>query len=498
MKIPQSITISLLALTCVALVQTVQAAVEPPVPPPLTQANPPPAQIASSEGMQPLPYPATFQKRQEKKNPPTPPTLITKISVSDTEDWVRTPNDLRGFLAWLGKEMQVNGSSNIKAFGQISSEPQNNPILYRSGYKPFRLSQQEIEKLREFLLNGGTLIFNTLAGVPEFYESAREAAQEILPESVVYRLRMDHPAFSAYYNIDKVNFRPKMLKDGVSPDAYPWVEGIDIDNRTAIFISRWDFALGWEANPYDCWGYVDEDARKLGANLISYATAMREAGRSVGRSVELVNSEHKTAGKFRVGRVVHNAPWKTRPAAFPMLLNQFHEATGTPVSFEMRDVSLTDPAIFEMPFLYMTSTIDFQLTPEEVTALRKFLNNGGVLLAEAGEGRPSFNKAFREEMAKVLPGKPLQPLAARHDIFTRPIAIPSVQARPALSVKKGNQAQVAPELYGIELNGSLAVIYAPHDLSAGWEKALAPYALGYESHDATSLGLNILYYAITH
>ena len=57
---------------------------------------------------------------------------------------------------------------------------------------------------------------------------------------------------------------------------------------------------------------------------------------------------------------------------------------------------------------------------------------------------------------------------------------------------------MSPELYGIDLNGSLAVIYSPHDLSAGWERAIAPYAQGYESADATSLGLNVLYYAVTH
>jgi len=57
---------------------------------------------------------------------------------------------------------------------------------------------------------------------------------------------------------------------------------------------------------------------------------------------------------------------------------------------------------------------------------------------------------------------------------------------------------MAPEMFGIELNGTLSVIYTPNDLSAGWENALAPYALGYESKDATALGVNVLYYAVTH
>ena len=180
---------------------------------------------------------------------------------------------------------------------------------------------------------------------------------------------------------------------------------MDIDNRTAIFISRWDFSLGWEANQHESWGYADADARKLGANIVSYVTAMRDAGRSVGKSVELVNANRQTAGKFRVGQLIHDGPWKTRTAAFPMLLNQFHAATGTPVSFELRDVSLDDSSIFEMPFLFVTGTTDFTLTEKERANLRRFLTNGGVLFAEAAEGRQSFDIAFREEMAKVLPGQ---------------------------------------------------------------------------------------------
>ncbi len=489
-----------LLLTGVGLIAiaSVAVAIRPPEPPPLEHPKPPPAQIASSEGMGPLPYPATFQKRQEKKNPPQPPVLLTKIATKDAEDWTRTPNDLKGLLQWMSQEMKVNFSSNIKQFTEISTDAQRNPILYRSGYKPFRLSKAEIHNLREYLLNGGTIIFNSLVGNPDAYESARQAAREILPESTLYRVRMDHPVFHSFYEIDKVAYRPRMVKDGVAPDPYPWIDGVDLDNRTAIFISRWDFALGWESNQCDSWGYVDTDARKIGANLVSYVTAMRDAGRSVGKSVELVNADKKTAGKFRVGQIIHDGPWKTRATAFPMLLNQFHTSTGTPVSFELRDVSLTDAAIYEMPFLYMTGTTDFALSEAEIAALRRFLNNGGVLLVEAGEGRRTFDASFRQQIAKVLPGKTLAALPAGHEIFTKPLNAGVVKARPALAVQHENQIEMAPEMFGIELNGTLSVIYTPNDLSAGWENALAPYALGYESKDATALGVNVLYYAVTH
>lgn len=481
----------------VLLTATALAAPKPPEPPPLTMPKPPPAQVSSSEGMPPLPYPVVPQKRQEKKNPPQPPTLLTKIKSDDAEDWTRTPNDLKGLLEWLSAEMNVHFSANIKSFAEVNPDPTKNPLLYRSGYKPFQLGSGEIARVREFVMNGGTLVFNSLVGHPDAYQSAIAAAKQILPERDVYRLRMDHPVFRSFYNIDKVAYRDRMKRDGVVSDSYPYLEGVDIDNRTAIIISRWDFSLGWEANAHESWGYADVDSRKLGANIVAYVTAMRDAGLSVGKSVELADADKKTAGKFRVGQIIHGGPWKTRSAAFPMLLNQLNKETGAAVSFELRDVALTEPAVFEMPFLYLTGTTDFLFTEPERANLRKFLMNGGVLFVEAGEGRRSFDGAFRQEIAQVLPGKPLQPLPNGHEIFRQPKAVEMAKMRPALAVQRGNQIEGAPELLGVELNGTLSVIYSPHDLSAGWERAIAPYAAGYEPQDAMALGLNVLYYAVT-
>ena len=161
----------------------------------------------------------------------------------------------------------------------------------------------------------------------------------------------------------------------------------------------------------------------------------------VGESVDLADADQRTAGKFRVGQVIHAGPWKTRTAAFPMLLAELNKSTGTQVSFDLRDVALTDAAIFEMPFLFLTGTTDFSLTEQERANLRKFLNNGGVLFVEAGEGRSSFDQAFRQEIAQVLPGRQLTLLPPTHEIFRQPKVLDMVKARPALAARNGSQTR---------------------------------------------------------
>ena len=493
MAIRQNHLLSLLAgVSCAAA----SAAPTPPEPPPLERPKPPPAQVSSSEGMPPLPYPVVPQKRQERKNPPTPPVLLTKIRTKDAEDWARSPHDLKRLLEWMSAEMGANFSSNIKTWVEISTDPKANPVLYRCGYKPFQLTPEETTHLREYVRNGGTIVFNCLVGHPDFYRSAQEAARSILPECPLYRLRLDHPVYHAYHDINTVKYRARAIRDGVVTDPYPWIDGVDVDNRTAILISRWDIALGWEKNNHESWGYENDDARRIGANIVSYVTAMREAGRSAGASAELADAASANAGKFRIGWVMHEGPWKTRPAALPQLLKHFHESTGAPVSFQVRDVRLTDTSLFDSPFLYLTGTTDFTLGDAERANLRQFLLKGGVLLAEAGDGRSTFDKAFRAEMTKLFPDHPLAPLPPEHTVFRQPTDVRHVKPRPALAAAKGNPNEVTPEIQCIELNGTPAVFYSPCDLSAGWEQAPAPYASGYEPAGATGIGVNILYHAL--
>jgi hypothetical protein len=81
-------------------------------------------------------------------------------------------------------------------------------------------------------------------------------------------------------------------------------------------------------------------------------------------------------------------------------------------------------------------------------------------------------------------------------LFREPNNLPAVKVRPALAARLDGRRSIAPELFTCDINGVTAVIYCPRDLAAGWERAPAPYALGYEPEDATALGVNILFHAL--
>ncbi len=87
-------------------------------------------------------------------------------------------------------------------------------------------------------------------------------------------------------------------------------------------------------------------------------------------------------------------------------------------------------------------------------------------------------------------------MPADSPLFREPNDASSVKVRPALAAQLDNRRSTAPKLFSAEINGAAAVIYSRRDLSAGWEQAPAPYAIGYEAADSTALGVNILFHAL--
>lgn len=462
---------------------------------------PPPANISSGESYIPYPGPpVTPMRRSEKKKPPSPPVMFVKLTSNyGGMDWNSRPNDLNHLLKAMKKLADVDFQCEVRSFKDVNANPDRNPILYRSGHFHFSFDKDEKKKLREFLLNGGMVIFNAGLGSKPFYDSARQVMAEVLPESPVQRLSPDHPVFHSYYDLDRAAYLPAVRKAGYQGDE-PWLEGVTVNCRTVAIISRWGMDAGWDpdAEDGDAQAYEPEAARKLGLNLVSYATAMRAWSKNATGAMQFVDAPEASAGgKMAITQVIYRGEWKTRHSGLSVLLQQFNKRTEIPVKFARNEVKLTDPKLFGAPVIYMTGHEDFTLDVDEIAALRRYLKNGGMVIAEACCGREGFDRAFREAMGKVLPGTPLQQIAPDSLIFSIPNQIADLTVTPALAAQNENKPALPPKLFGIELDGHQAVIYSPYGMAGGWELSQSPYAIGYADDAALKLGENILMFAIT-
>lgn len=461
----------------------------------------PPAQHSSAEGLPPLPLPVVPLRRTEKKNPPRPPVLIAKIATQRQSDWATNPSDAKNLLKWMAKTLNVHFSDINLPENQIPSDPKSVPVLYRTGHDAFSFTPEVRQRLRSYLLNGGALIMEACCGRTAFAESALREMRALFPERPPYRLANDHPLFHSYFDIKEINYRPTALKAGAR-NGDPAVIGIDIGCRTAVFMFRWDVSCGWDEQPdsehHRCMGYEIETAKQLGANLMAYISSERSAALPLSQALQFIDAEKTKSGKFVVAQAKYHGLWKCRDAGLSMLLNSFHEQTKTPVCFEREEVALSSNRIFDLPLIYLTGHQDFTLTPAERANLAQYLRQGGIVFAESCCGRESFETGFRRELATILPGAQLERLPANHLIFMYPNAIKDVQPTSALAEKLSSKGRVAPELYRLNIDGHLAVIFSPRGLACGWELAQCPYCGGIHAKDALALGVNVLSYCLLH
>ena len=88
------------------------------------------------------------------------------------------------------------------------------------------------------------------------------------------KLTSEHPIFSTKFNgysITEVQLRTKE-KDGKFSPAKVELEGIKVGDRFQVLFSQHDLSCALEnGTSKTCYGYRNEDAIKIGINIILYA-----------------------------------------------------------------------------------------------------------------------------------------------------------------------------------------------------------------------------------
>ncbi|MCR9199035.1 MAG: DUF4159 domain-containing protein [Planctomycetaceae bacterium] len=178
-------------------------------------------------------------------------------------------------------------------------------------------------------------------------------------------------------------------------------------------------------------------------------------------------------------------------------------------------LELTDPRLFDYPFIYIIEPGDLAFSDAEVTALRSYLLNGGFLMVDDFWGQYELDN-FLSEMKRVFPKREATEIPLEHPIFhcvydlkERP-QIPALgRAHPnyrdssgRLITWEGGTDTEDPHYRGLyDDNGRMmAIICHNTDLGDGWEREGEDewYFKEFSEKKAYPLGINIVFYALTH
>lgn len=173
-------------------------------------------------------------------------------------------------------------------------------------------------------------------------------------------------------------------------------------------------------------------------------------------------------------------------------------------------IGLTDPYLFDCPFVMMTEVGNAYFSPEEAAKLREYLLKGGFLWADDFWGSYAWDH-WVSEFAKVLPPSDYRifELPRDHPLFRQQFQIAKVAQIPSINFWAGSGGQTS-ERYGdsavahamavADKNGRLMAVFTHNtDFGDSWEReGDDPHYFYAFSVDGYAFGINVLLYSMTH
>jgi hypothetical protein len=177
---------------------------------------------------------------------------------------------------------------------------------------------------------------------------------------------------------------------------------------------------------------------------------------------------------------------------------------------EPRHLRLTDPRLFDQPFIYATQTGWWGLDNREVLALREYLERGGFLVVDDFWGEEQW-EVFRQTMERVLPGHAItdiglgdQVMHVLYDIQAKDLTwIPGtrhIRRGPGGGVIVQQPYGTSPAWRAVDDNRGRLVVAVNYNTDVGdaWEWADSPYYPEAMTALAYRYGINYLVYSMTH
>ncbi|MFO0952785.1 MAG: DUF4159 domain-containing protein [Isosphaeraceae bacterium] len=188
---------------------------------------------------------------------------------------------------------------------------------------------------------------------------------------------------------------------------------------------------------------------------------------------------------------------------------RLQQLTSLKVNPDPITLRVTDPKVFNYPFLYMIEPGALSFSEEEVVALRKYLFNGGFLMVDDFWGDWQWDN-FYTQIKRVFPDQEPQELPLDHPIFNivyrlkeRP-QVPSIHTWAYSGETYENHGPGSEQVHYRALydDKGRMVVLACHntDLGDGWEREGEDpsYFKEFSEKKSYPMGINIITYAMTH
>lgn len=255
------------------------------------------------------------------------------------------------------------------------------------------------------------------------------------------------------------------------------------------------------------------------AGALIFAQSRRRGGESPrGNVPQWAPDKEFPKDRFTFARIKYKS-WTSRqsmrwdtdyPDSDLNLSFRLQQMTSMRVDPEGALIELTDPHLFNYPFIFMSGVGGLEFDSADVKALRTYLLRGGFLLVDDFWGEAEWDNFYRQ-IKRVLPEHEMEELPIEHDIFNMLFPLKEKPQMPNIYMATRNKGTgitwerpdgKTPHYRAMRDKRGRLMVLALHntDTGDGWEEEGTDpwYFAEFSEKKAYPLALNILLHIMTH
>jgi len=189
---------------------------------------------------------------------------IARLKYRGGGDWYNDPNAIPNLLEFIGKETLIEVAEDEKKINLLSENLFSYPMLFLTGHGKIYFTNEEADRLKTYLENGGFLYADDDYGMDKYF---RSEIKKVFPNKDFVEIPFSHPIYHSHFEFE--SGLPKIHEhDGERPRGY----GIFHEGRLVVYYTySSNISDGWpdssvHGNPEE----VRLKALRMGTNIVVY------------------------------------------------------------------------------------------------------------------------------------------------------------------------------------------------------------------------------------
>lgn len=328
------------------------------------------------------------------------PVWINKLQIPGTA-WNNRPNDVYFLNRYISsyREHEVNW----QVVG-VESDPKEwmaAPLMWISSDKAVDWTPEQIEKIKEYIDLGGTILANPEERSSSFRASIEKLAKEIYPELKFEEVDREHPMANLLEGDPRGSKRPEfeILSNGA---------------RVLMIMPKNDWGMTFQAD-----AKPDPKKKTAWRDIINIYGVVTDRGELTPRlsSPWVAKKGNAANGTIKVfvpqwedaaGKVQEHDVYR-------VMKNVMQNETGR--SLDVQTLPLSELATADPHLLHMMGVDAVSISESERDAIMKYVQSGGRVLVENLGGAGDFATSVRDQLNTLFPGTDDR-VSTRSDIIT--------------------------------------------------------------------------------